>query len=127
MAAIVGIILAAIIVIVLVYPFLGRRVLVSVDVDPVERVASADALRHLLYREPVTLRNEFEAGNVTAEEYEEQLGELRVRAARLMRDRAEHRTRLLEVELALEREVQRVREARQGNDSDGDSEGVRVV
>ena len=124
MAAIVGIILAAVIVIVLVYPFLGRRRLASTDVDPVERVASADALRHLLYREPVTLRNEFESGNVTAEEYEEQLAELRVRAAVLMRDRSEHRTRLLEAELALEREVQRVRqsqvaEARQ-DDEDGD-------
>ena len=112
LAAIVGILLGVIIVIVLVYPFVGRRMTGSNIVDPVERVASADTLRHLLYREPVTLRNEFESGNITDDEYEEQLAELRERAARLMRDRAERRTQLLEAELALEREVQRIRQVR---------------
>lgn len=121
MAAIVGIILAAIIVIVLAYPFFGRRRVSADGPDRVDRVASADALRHLLYREPVTLRNEYESGNMSVEEYEEQLGELRVRAARLMRDRSEHRTRMLEAELALEREVQRVRRSQvAGADRDGE-------
>ena len=112
LAAIVGILLGVIIVIVLVYPFVGRRRAISDGVDPIEQVASADTLRHLLYREPVTLRNEFESGNITDDEYEEQLAELRERAARLMRDRAERRTQLLEAELALEREVQRIRQVR---------------
>ncbi len=124
LAAIVGILLGVIIVIVLVYPFVGRRRAGSNSVDPVERVASADALRHLLYREPVTLRNEFESGNITDDEYEEQLTELRERAARLMRDRAERRTQLLEAELALEREVQRVRQTRVAGDvRDDEGEG----
>ena len=112
MEPIVGIILAVIIVIVLVYPFVGRRREISSGPDRIERVASADTLRHLLYREPVTLRNDYESGNITIDEYEEQLAELRLRAARLMRDRAEHRTQLLEAELALEREVQRIRQTR---------------
>ncbi len=124
MASFVGILLGVIIVIVLVYPFVGRRRAGSNSVDPVERVASADALRHLLYREPVTLRNEFESGNITDDEYEEQLAELRERAARLMRDRAERRTQLLEAELALEREVQRIRQVRVAGDV-RDDEGER--
>ncbi len=122
MASFVGILLGVIIVIVLVYPFVGRRRAISDGVGPVERVASADTLRHLLYQEPVTLRNEFESGNITGDEYEEQLSELRERAARLMRDRAERRTQLLQAELALEREVQRIRRVRVDGDA-GDDEG----
>ena len=68
MAAIVGIILAATIVIALVYPFIKGRRAAAPATDPVDRVASADTLRHLLYREPVTLRNEFESGNISARE-----------------------------------------------------------
>ena len=120
MAAIIGIILAAIIVIVLIYPFMSRRRVSSPGTpDRIEQVASSDTLRHLLYREPVTLRNEYESGNITADEYEDQLAELRLRAAQLMRDRAEHRTQLLEAELVLEREVQRIRMAREeGEDAE---------
>ena len=121
MAAIVGIILAATIVIVLVYPFIKGRRAAAPATDPVDRVASADTLRHLLYREPVTLRNEFESGNISAREYEEQLGELRVRAAGLMQQRAERRSQLLTAELELEREVQRIRRARETDINRDDS------
>ena len=124
MAAIVGILLAAVIVAVLVYPFLKRRSIASGNAQIVDRVASADTLRHLLYREPVTLRNEYEAGNITAQEYEEQLEELKLVAARLMRQRAELRSRMIEAELAIEIEVQRIRQLRisdevEGGDADG--------
>ena len=124
MAAIVGILLAAIIVAVLVYPFVKRRSIASGNAQIVDRVASADTLRHLLYREPVTLRNEYEAGNITAQEYEEQLEELKLVAARLMRQRAELRSRMIEAELAIEIEVQRIRQLRisdevEGGDADG--------
>ena len=112
MAAIVGILLATVIVAVLLYPFVKRRSDVSGDTDAVDRVASADTLRHLLYREPVTLRNEYESGNITSNEYEEQLEELKLEAARLMRQRAEHRSRMIEAELAIELEVQRIRRHR---------------
>ena len=121
MAAIVGIILAATIVIVLVYPFIKGRRAAAPATDPVDRVASADTLRHLLYREPVTLRNEFESGNISAREYEEQLGELRVRAAGLMQQRAKRRSQLLTAELELEREVQRIRRARETDINRDDS------
>ena len=121
MAAIVGILLAAVIVAVLVYPLVKRRSNAWGNTDVVDRVASADTLRHLLYREPVTLRNEYESGNITADEYEEQLEELKLEAARLMRHRAEHRSQLIEAELAIELEVQRIRRRRgadEGESSD---------
>ncbi len=124
MAALVGLVLAAVILAVLVYPFARRRKATVAGVEPIDRVASPDTLRHLLYREPVTLRNEYEAGNISIEEYEDQIGELRVEAARLMRQRAEHRTRLLEAELELEKEVQRVRGLRvDGETRDGSEDG----
>ena len=116
MAAIVGIVLAAVILTVLIYPFAKKRKTESEGFEPIDRVASADTLRHLLYREPVTLRNEFEAGNISMEEYESQLGELRLDAAKLMRQRTEQRTRLLEAELELEMEVQRIRKLRSDSD-----------
>ena len=109
MSALIGIALAAVILIVLIFPFVKRNRQDATGVDQVDRIASAETLRHLLYREPVTLRNEFESGNITLDEYEDQIGELRVEAARLLRERSEHRQRLLEAELALETEVQRVR------------------
>ena len=124
MAAIVGIILAATIVIVLVYPFINGRRAAAPATDPVDRVASADTLRHLLYREPVTLRNEFESGNISAREYEEQLGELRVRAAGLMQQRAERRSQLLTAELELEREVRRIRQVREADKKQDDNAGA---
>ena len=124
MAAIVGIILAATIVIVLVYPFIKGRRNSAPATDQVDRVASADTLRHLLYREPVTLRNEFESGNITEQEYEMQLEELRVRAAGLMQQRAERRNQLLAAELELEREVQRIRRARQASEAKDDNTEV---
>ena len=99
------------------FPFLRRRNPESENIETLDRIASADTLRHLLYREPVTLRNEFEAGNLSIEEYEAQIGELRIEAARLMSLRAEHRARLLEAELELEMEVQRIRAMR----SDGET------
>ena len=118
MAAIVGILLATVIVAVLLHPFVKRRSDVSGDTDAVDRVASADTLRHLLYREPVTLRNEYESGNITSDEYEEQLEELKLEAARLMRQRAEYRSRMIEAEFAIELEIQRVRRHR-GEDGTG--------
>ena len=124
MAAIVGIILAATIVIVLVYPFIKGRRGVAPATDPVDRVASADTLRHLLYREPVTLRNEFESGNITDREYEEQLDELRLRAAGLMQQRAERRSQLLAAELELEREVRRIRQVREADKKQDDNAGA---
>ena len=124
MAAIVGIILAATIVIVLVYPFIKGRRAAAPATDPVDRVASADTLRHLLYREPVTLRNEFESGNITDREYEEQLDELRLRAASLMQQRAERRSQLLAAELELEREVRRIRQVREADKKQDDNAGA---
>ena len=111
-SALIGMALAAVILIVLIYPFVKRNRQDPTETDQVDKVASAETLRHLLYREPVTLRNEFESGNITIEEYEDQIGELRLEAARLLRERSEQRQRLLEAELALETEVQRVRNLR---------------
>ena len=124
MAAIVGILLAAVIVAVLAYPFVKRRSDASGNADVVHRVVSADTLRHLLYREPVTLRNEYESGNMTADEYEEQLEELKLEAARLMRQRAEHRSRMIEAELGIELEVQRIRRLRGADEAEsGETNG----
>ena len=116
MAAIVGILLAAVIVAVLVYPLVKRRSNTSGNAHVVDSLVSADTLRHMLYREPVTLRNEYESGNITAQEYEEQLEELKLEAAGLMRQRAEHRSRMIEAELAIELEVQRIRRQRSSSE-----------
>lgn len=121
MATIAVITLAVVIVAVLVYPFLKRRSGASVNADAVNRVVSADTLRHLLYREPVTLRNEYEAGNITSDEYEGQLKELKLEAARLMRQRAEHRSRRIEAELGIELEVQRLRQGREADEAESDN------
>lgn len=124
MSALIGIVLAAVILIVLIFPFVRRNRQDPTGIDQVDRVASAETLRHLLYREPVTLRNEFESGNISIEEYKDQIGELRLQAARLLRERTEHRQRLLEAELALETEVQRVRSLRANNEVRDDAENV---
>lgn len=123
-SALIGIALAAVILIVLIFPFVKRNRQDHTGIDQVDRVASADTLRHILYREPVTLRNEFESGNISIEEYEDQIGELRMEAARLMRERSEHRQRLLEAELALETEVQRVRKLRDNDETQDDAENA---
>ena len=112
LAPIVSIILAATIVIVLAYPFVRKHRDEFSNSPDRSQLESADTLRYLLYREPVTLRNEYESGNITLAEYEEQLGDLRERAANMMRERAEQRTALISAELELEREVQRIRETR---------------
>ena len=70
------------------------------------------------------MRNEFESGNITEQEYEMQLEELRVRAAGLMQQRAERRNQLLAAELELEREVRRIRRARQASEAKGDNTEV---
>ncbi len=124
MSALIGIALAAVILIVLIFPFVRRNRQDPTGIDRVDRVASAETLRHLLYGEPVTLRNEFEAGNITLEEYEEQIDELRLEAARLLRERSEHRQHLLEAELALESEVQRVRNLRANDEVQDDAENA---
>ena len=124
MSALIGIALAAVILVVLIYPFVKRNRQNATEIDEVDRVASAETLRHLLYREPVTLRNEFEAGNITLEEYEDQIDELRVEAARLLRERSEHRQRLLEAELALESEVRRIRNLRVDDEVQDDAENA---
>ena len=123
-SALIGMALAAAILIVLIYPFVKRNRQDPTETDQVDKVASAETLRHLLYREPVTLRNEFESGNITIEEYEDQIGELRLEAARLLRERSEHRQRLLEAELALETEVQRVRNLRSNDEVRDGAENV---
>ena len=124
MSALIGIALAAVILVVLIYPFVKRTRQNATEIDEVDRVASAETLRHLLYGEPVTLRNEFESGNVTLEEYEDQIGELRIEAARLLRERSEHRQRLLEAELALESEVRRIRNLRVDDEVQHDAENA---
>ena len=124
MAAIVGILLATVILAVLLYPFMKRRSDASGNADAVDRVASSDTLRHLLHREPVTLRNEYESGNITSNEYEEQLEELKLHAASLMRQRAEHRSRMIEAELAIELEVQRVRRRRGADEAESGDTNV---
>lgn len=124
MSALIGIALAAVILIVLIFPFVKRIRPEPTGIDQVDKVASAETLRHLLYGEPVTLRNEFESGNITLEEYEEQIDELRLEAARLLRERSEHRQRLLEAELALETEVRRVRNLRVNDEVQDDTENA---
>ena len=124
MSALIGIALAAVILIVLIFPFVKRNRQDPSGIDQVYRVASAETLRHLLYLEPVTLRNEFESGNISIEEYEDQIGELRLEAARLLRERSEHRQRLLEAELALETEVQRVKNLRANDEVRDDAQNA---
>ncbi len=108
--------LAAVVVFVIAFPFVKRR-RSDASINQTS-IGSADALRHLLYREPLTLRNEFESGNITAEEYQTQLEELRRTAAVMMRDRASSRRRMLGTELEIEREVRRIRAERTNSDSD---------
>ncbi len=118
MATLVGIVLAAVILGVVLYPLVRRGNSNNQPSKYMDGLGSADTLRHLLYREPVTLRNEFEAGNISLEEYDTQLSELRLQAAHLMRERSEKRTRLLEAEIQLELEVRRIRQMRDNEEAD---------
>ena len=118
MAALLGIVLALIIVAVIVTPFLRGGNRANSPQPNAIRPQSDDVDLKRIYGEIRTIRSEFDAGNLTDAEFIEQLGELRVMAARALRDQDQRRVRDIEAELMIEREVQRARSEAQDDQDD---------
>ena len=115
MEALIGTILALIIVAVILYPFFRR----SHSLEPQSMQnqygeKSLSPLRNRIYQEMLTLKSDFEAGYLTEKEYETHFNELRVAAAATIRDEETQRNRKIEKELSIEREIHLVRQQKQG-------------
>ena len=114
MAALLGAILAAIVVVVLLYPLVRRPRTYHAAVPDVEESRTA---RHNVYREIANLRNDFESGHISESEYQQQLQPLRKAAALALRDEDEARTSEIATELNIETEVRQLRNAIRDEDT----------
>ena len=115
MEALIGTILALIIVTVILYPFFRRND--STEPQSMQNQygeKSLSPLRNRIYQEMLTLKSDFEAGYLTDQEYETHLNELRVAAAVTIRDEERQRNSKIEKELSIEREIHLVRQQKQG-------------
>lgn len=102
---------------VLVYPFLSRRGYTLAGDPSIERLRTA---RMRTYRQIADLEADYQAGDLTDQDYDEQLRELRVRAAKIM----QHEEQLGAVESdvdALEREIEAARRGMVGTPEGGDT------
>lgn len=106
MAALLGALLAAIVVLVLLYPLVRRPRGEQFDTPKPEE---SRATRQIIYREISNLRNDFESGHITESEYRHQLQPLRKAAALSLRDEDDARANEIAAELNIEAEVQRLR------------------
>ena len=102
---------------VLVYPFLNRRAY-SLPGDPsIERLRIA---RRRVYRQIADLEGDYKAGDLTESDYDAQLRELRLAAARIMQ--REEQLGAIESDMeALEREVEAARRGLVGPPEGGDT------
>lgn len=111
-----GTVLVMIAIGVLIYPFLNRRKYA---------LASDPALEHLrvsrlrVYRQISDLEEDFTNGELTEADYHAQFRELRIAAARILRDE-ERLGGASADELDLEREIEAARRGRQGPPEGGD-------
>lgn len=102
---------------VLVYPFLSRRGY-SLAGDPsIERLRVA---RMRVYRQIADLEGDYKTGDLTESDYDSQLHELRLAAARIMQ--REEQLGAVESDLqALEREIEAARRGKVGPPEGGDT------
>jgi hypothetical protein len=102
---------------VLVYPFLNRRKYALAGDPSIERLRVA---RMRVYRQITDLEGDFQAGDLTQQDYEDQLRELRLAAARIMQQEERLGVTVSDAE-QLEREIQAARRAKTGPPEGGDT------
>lgn len=102
---------------VLVYPFLNRRKYSMAGDPAVERLRVA---RLRVYRQIEDLEADFRSGELTQQDYEDQLKERRVEAAKIMMEEELYGVVMSEEEL-LEREIEAARQGGQGPVEGGDT------
>lgn len=118
MEALLGTILALIIVATLLYPFLSRRNRSDESADRATdspHTAPDSVNRERIYAEILTIRTDFEAGYLTRDEYQNQLAELKNSAARALRQEERARIYNLEAELSIEHQIRLARDRARAN------------
>ena len=115
MPAILGAILAVIVVAVLLQPLFMKQ-----KKRPQTRRAPDElrAERRAIYREITNLRNDFESGHISRSELDRLTNQLRREAAVVLRDEDHSRADAIASEIEIEAEVQRIRRQPNSNDSD---------
>ena len=101
---------------VLIYPFVSRRNYALADDPALERLRVA---RMRAYRQISDLEGDFRAGDLTVDDYRSQLDELRVAAARIMRQEERLGVAISSAE-SLEREIEAARLGKAGPPEGGD-------
>lgn len=115
MPAILGALLAVIVVAVLLQPlFMKQRNRQQTKRAPDELRAE----RRAIYREITNLRNDFESGHISRSELDRLTNQLRREAAVVLRDEDQSRAVAIASEIEIEAEVQRIRRQPNSNDSD---------
>ena len=111
MAILISILLAVLIIAVLLYPFVKAR---RRGRPPSVQNSSIElgSQRHTIYEEIKTLQLERDLDKVEEDDYQHSLQQLRLQAAAALRDEEQLRKKLLEVEQALEEEIQAARRGR---------------
>ncbi len=102
---------------VLVYPFLSKRGYALAGDPTIERLRVA---RRRVYRQIADLEGDYQAGDLTEVDYELQLTELRLNAARIMQ-REEQLGAIESDAEALEREIEAARKGLVGPPEGGDT------
>ena len=115
MPAILGALLAVIVVAVLLQPlFMKQKKRSQTRRAPDELRAE----RRAIYREITNLRNDFESGHISRSEFDRLTNQLRREAAVVLRDEDQSRADAIASEIEIEAEVQRIRRRPNSNDSD---------
>lgn len=115
MPAILGALLAVIVVAVLLQPLFARQR------KPAKTKRAPDELRaerRAMYREITNLRNDFESGHITKSELEKLTNQLCREAAAALRDEDQSRAHAIASEIEIEAEVQKLR--KQPHATEGD-------
>lgn len=102
---------------VLVYPFISRRAYTLAGDPSIERLRVA---RMRAYRQIADLEGDYQAGDLTVPDYEAQLRELRISAARIMQREEQLSAIESDVE-ALERDIEAARRGTSGPPEGGDT------
>ena len=103
--------------VVLIYPFVNRRRYAMAGDPQAERLRVA---RMRVYRQITDLEGDFQTGDLTEEDYDQQMRELRIAAARILQ--REEQLGLIESDRdALEREIEAARKGMSGPPEGGDT------
>jgi transposase len=122
MALAIGVILAAVAVTVVLWPFFrGRRAVAPPGHGVL--LAELGRRRQAIYVEIQSLQSEYELGEVEPQEHQRRLGVLRLQAAEALRDQERVEERLAALDEALEQEIRTVRASRDGAGEAGEGPG----